>query len=126
MKLYFLIISLFVVMLTGCGGSVGVTGKVTYSDGSPLKEGFVIFESGTYQVFGKIDESGNYKMGEDSAAKGIKSGDYKVRITAQSGGGSDGAPLVRHVAAKYENTETSGLVCTVKGKTTFDIVVEKP
>ncbi|MDR1960233.1 MAG: hypothetical protein LBQ54_14525 [Planctomycetaceae bacterium] len=127
MKRYFFIFALLSLLATaGCSRNIGVSGRVTFPDGSPLTQGFVIFESGPYQVFGRIDESGNYRMGEDRSGQGIKPGEYNVRISAQSGGGSDGAPLVRYVAVKYENTATSGLVCSVQGKTVFDMTVEKP
>jgi hypothetical protein len=113
--------------LLGCGGGkVSVGGKVTFPDGSPLTVGAVIFESGDYQVFGDIDATGTYTLGETTPGSGIKPGEYKVRVMATSGGGSDGEPLVDHIDPKYANATTSELTCTVKGKTVYDISVEKP
>jgi hypothetical protein len=111
---------------SGCSGKANVSGTVSFPDGSPLTQGFVVFESGGNQVSGVIDTTGRYRMGENGDSKGIKPGEYKVRIISESGGGSDGKPFVRYIADKYDNVNTSGLVCEVKGKTEFNITVEKP
>jgi hypothetical protein len=110
----------------GCGGKSHVSGKVSFSDGSPLTQGIVIFENGGIQMSGKINGTGYYKMGENGDTNGIKPGEYKVRIISESGGGSDGEPFVRYIADKYDNVNTSGFVCKVNGKTEFNITVEKP
>ncbi|MDR2345203.1 MAG: hypothetical protein LBE18_03980 [Planctomycetaceae bacterium] len=122
---FFVLLGLFLLIFTGCGSKVTVTGAVTFPDGSPLTQGFVIFENGMYQVSGAINSDGQYKMGEQNG-NGIKVGDYKVRIISQSGGSSDGDPIVIYVAEKYSNVNSSNLTCSVKGKTTFNIIVEKP
>jgi len=93
---------------------------------SPLTMGSVVFESGGYQAFGYLDQSGFYTLGEIKPGDKIRPGEYKVKILATSGGDSSGAPLVNHVDPKYASSVTSELTCTVKGNTVFDIKVEKP
>ena len=44
---------------------------------------------------------------------------------AQTGGGSDGAPLVSLVGPKFAGPATSGLTGDVKGATIYDITVTK-
>ncbi|MDR1383370.1 MAG: carboxypeptidase-like regulatory domain-containing protein [Planctomycetaceae bacterium] len=110
---------------SGCGERVSVSGTVSFPDGSPLTQGFVVFENGGNQASGIINETGHYQMGENGNSNGITPGEYKVRVISESGGGSDGTPFVRYIADKYDNTNTSGLVCEVKGKTEFNITVEK-
>lgn len=123
-KLFLMFFAL--IACAGCGDKVQVKGRVVFSDGNPLTTGIVYFESGPYQAYGILDADGNYSVGEIRPGDGIKKGDYRVRVSATSGGTSDGAPFVRHIANKYENVETSELNCAVAGKTRFDIQVEKP
>jgi hypothetical protein len=124
----FIVLLLFCTcFLWGCsGGKVSVGGKVTFPDGAPLTVGAVIFESDGYQVFGNIDSNGTYTLGETTPGSGIKPGEYKVRVMVTTGGGSDGAPLVHLIDPKFAAVATSKLTCTVKGKTVYDIPVEKP
>jgi hypothetical protein len=90
--------------------------------------GTIIFElEPAYQVYGKIQPDGTYRMGEDMNGNGIRKGEYRVRIESREGGGSpEDGPLVRYVDDKYRETATSGLTCDVQGKTVYNIEVEKP
>ncbi|MDR3199797.1 MAG: hypothetical protein LBU34_18175 [Planctomycetaceae bacterium] len=126
LKYYIVLLTLTSACISGCGGKAGVSGIVSFPDGSPLTQGFVIFENGSNQVSGTITETGYYQMGENGNTNGIKPDEYKVRIISESGGGSDGEPFVRYIADKYDNVNTSGLVCEVKGNTVFNITVTKP
>ncbi|MDR3108750.1 MAG: hypothetical protein LBU65_03560 [Planctomycetaceae bacterium] len=110
----------------GCNKNVSVTGQITFPDGSPLTEGNIIFESETFQGFSSINKEGRYSLGSIQEGDKVPKGQYKVRIIAVSGGGSDGTPLVRYVAQKYESVRTSGLNCDVEGNTEYNITVEKP
>ena len=121
------VLLLFCILLTaGCGKKVSVTGRVTFPDGKPLTTGSVIFETATYQVSGTIGTDGSYALGEINPGDKILPGEYKVRVAASTGGGSDGAPLVNLIHPKYSNTATSELTCTVEGSTKFDITVTLP
>jgi hypothetical protein len=126
MKYVTLLLLMIFPILFGCNGKSFVSGKVTFPDDSPLTQGFVIFETENYQVFGKIDESGSYSMSEIKPGDGILPGTYGVSVQSQTGGTSDGAPLVKYVAQKFESAATSGLTCEVKGNTVFNFTVEKP
>ena len=110
--------------LYGCSQRVSVEGTVTYTDGTPLTFGTVIFERDTYQVIGSINADGHYRLREARPGDGILPGLYGVRVSVQTGGTSDGEPVVKYVAEKYEYTETSGLSCKVERSCRFDFTVE--
>ncbi len=119
----------------GCGNP-SVSGKVTYSDGTPLDVGKVMFTDGQKSGFGTISSTGEYKMGMIKAGDGIPNGTYNVYITEATkedpslvikddeGGTFTLKSLV--IDPKFADPKKSGLSCTVSGKTTFDITVEKP
>lgn len=113
----------------GCSNRVDVTGKVTYSDGTPLQVGQVVFSNGQLAYRGPIDQTGFYTLGGDYAGDGIAPGKYNLYFidTEISEFSADGAmKTTQHVAPKYLTAETSGLQCEVKGKMVFDITVERP
>jgi hypothetical protein len=112
------------VCVIGCSGKVSVEGTVTYPDGTPLTLGTVIFERENYQVAGQINANGHYRLGEIREGDGVLPGNYAVRVSAKTGGSSDGEPVVKYVAEKYENTATSGLTCEVNRSRRFDFTVE--
>lgn len=130
------IIVLLTALVTGCTGSnCTVTGKVTFPDGSPLTEGEVIFESPTMMVRGAIKKDGTYAM-KSGDLKGIPKGTYQVvfggfqfdKIIPSEVEGKPPTitPLEIPIDRKYLSTAKSGLTCEVKGRTKFDITVEKP
>ena len=133
----FLSLLLFLCFVVGCGGSSGdrVTGTVTFSDGTPLTVGKVMFTNGTITAFGDINAKGGFRMGTKKAGDGVPSGTYQVYITearipadftVPDEDGRMSAPLVLAVASKFTVPSQSGLTCEVKGATTFDFRVEKP
>ena len=123
----FLFILICTCFILGCGGGrVSVSGHVKFPDGEPLTTGSVVFESEGYQAYSYIGADGSYSLGEIEPGDGIRPGEYRIKVLATTGGDSGGEPLVHHVDPKYENTATSGLTCTVKGRMTFDIPVTKP
>ncbi|HBT77539.1 MAG TPA: hypothetical protein DEB39_11610 [Planctomycetaceae bacterium] len=127
MKTFFSIFFLsLLAVVAGCSKKVSVEGRVTFPDGAPLTVGTVVFEMDHYQVVGPLDQDGRYRLGEIRPGDGVLRGRYGVRVHAETGGTSDGAPIVKYVAPKYENTETSELSCEIKGKTVFDFTVERP
>ncbi|MDR2437753.1 MAG: hypothetical protein LBE12_00075, partial [Planctomycetaceae bacterium] len=79
-----------------------------------------------------IQSDGSYRVGTLSDTDGIPKGTYKVSIYALDYSnitpemGLDAPPPLSFVAERFCSAETSGLTCDVKGKTKFDITVEKP
>ena len=128
---------LLLLFAIGCGGHPSVGGKVTFPDGSPLTEGQVLFESASLVAQGTIQKDGTYtiRTGEE---KGVPAGTYKVSIGGfkptyeSSPPPPSGCPPppprvtapVIPIARKFLDSATSGLVCEVKNKTTFNIEVE--
>ncbi|MDR2441270.1 MAG: hypothetical protein LBE12_18060, partial [Planctomycetaceae bacterium] len=70
--------------------------------------------------------NGSYEMYELKSGDGVRPGTYQVTVSATTGGGSNGEPLVYLVDPKFANPATSGLTCEVKGNTVFNITVTKP
>lgn len=128
---------IFVVLaFAGCSGKSSVTGKVTYDDGSPLTRGSVCFQTDKYFAEGPLQSDGSYTLGALKAGEGVPPGTYQVFINGAiippdlSGRGdsvvtSFDAPEFL-VDNKFTSPLSSGLTCTVKGKTVFDITVSKP
>ncbi|MGL4943793.1 MAG: hypothetical protein ACRC46_11465 [Thermoguttaceae bacterium] len=120
------------VFLSGCSGGVGVTGKVTFPDGTPVTKGEVNFQSAKDLVSGTISPDGTYKLEGATKGSGIPAGTYQVFIVGTQVIDTKGSPnpsdavVTETVAKKFSNRETSGLTCEVKGATVFDIAVEKP
>jgi len=115
--------------LVGCNGQVALTGKVTYTDGSPVQVGQVVFSDENYGFRGPIDKNGHYKLGGNYEGDGIRPGKYNVYLveTVTMAPDENGHPkMTTHVALKYTDPKTSELTCEVKGKMTFDFTVEKP
>ena len=78
MRILSVVSLLFCVLLSGCGdGSLRVSGKVTFPDGSPLTQGTVVFDSGNYTNKAVLDTNGQYNVG-------VPAGQYKVYFTFTS------------------------------------------
>jgi len=143
--------SIAVVMMAGCGSGGGknthtVKGKVTFSDGSPLTKGIVVFASPGGVAQGEIQSDGSYSLGSYGSSDGAPAGDYVVYLSGpifgppEDAGSSEpaeeGAEMYTEgmedqfgealVHRKFSEPNTSGLSCNVSGATTFDITVEKP
>ncbi|MDR0609769.1 MAG: carboxypeptidase-like regulatory domain-containing protein [Planctomycetaceae bacterium] len=125
MKNYFILFVFVLPFILGCG-QPKVTGTVKFDDGTPLTSGGVTFINLPYQATGAIKSNGSYEMYEIKPGDGVRPGTYQVTVSATTGGGSDGEPLVHLIDPKFENAGTSGLTCEVKGNTVFDIIVTKP
>ncbi|MBR5627025.1 MAG: hypothetical protein IKW74_05320 [Thermoguttaceae bacterium] len=145
MKTKSLILVLFCVCamaLVGCNSKPKVTGKVTFPDGKPLTVGCVNFQSETTMARGDLDENGQYSLSSEGENDGVEAGTYQVFITSAmsfEGGGvtedsevgdtgalPEMATNIELIDPIFNDPATSGLVCTVKGNTTFDIKVYKP
>ena len=133
------IVALFLISLSvGCGGNCIVTGEVKFADGTPLTEGQVVFESANLTAKGNIQPDGKFSMmaGEE---KGVPQGSYQVciqgfgdpkiqEIINPSGGPSTLISIMEPspIHEKFFATGTSGLVCEVKKRMTYNITVEPP
>ncbi|MDR1491119.1 MAG: hypothetical protein LBT05_00105 [Planctomycetaceae bacterium] len=114
----------------GCNnGKVGLSGKVTYTDGTPLGIGEVYFQTATYEACGTLKPDGTYDVGSISDKDGLPKGRYNVYIFGAqkpSGKTKDGIDImVSLIDEKYLSPETSGLTVDVPvpgGK--FDFQVE--
>jgi len=135
--------------VSGCGNPK-VSGKVTLSDGTPIAKGEVIMQSDTLVAKGKIQKDGTYRMGTKKEFDGVPKGEYKVYLLATEEYKFPGpggklytadelkalqndpqavSPMpvaIPSINKKYESPATSGLVCSVKGKTDFLIEVLPP
>jgi hypothetical protein len=122
-RYYFFFVIIF--LICGCG-QPKVTGTVKFDDGTPLTSGNVMFINSPYQATGTIKSNGSYELFELKPGGGVRPGNYQVTVSAATGGGSDGVPLVQLIDTKFGSPSTSGLTCEVKGSTVFDITVTKP
>ncbi|MDR2761258.1 MAG: hypothetical protein LBB88_01500 [Planctomycetaceae bacterium] len=68
-----------VLLASGCG-QTKVEGKVTYSDGTPLSAGTIVFENSTNTYTAKIHEDGTFRLGVLKDGSGIPTGKYNVAI----------------------------------------------
>jgi len=123
----------------GCGKNCSVTGKVTFSDGTPLDRGTVLFENDSMAARGTIKKDGTFTMisGDN---KGVPKGTYKVSIgrlteptitttPSPDGKGPSKVTITANTSpidTKYSSSAKSGLTCEVKGRTKYDITVEPP
>lgn len=125
--------------LVGCGENCKVTGKVTFPDGTPLTRGKVVFETTNYISKGQINKDGTYVLGTNNPKDGAPPGTYRVCFTdlinptvTTTPSPKGGPPKIQMskpespIHHKYYDSQKSGLVCEVKGRTKFDIVVEPP
>lgn len=127
---------LMLALIVGCGKNCAVSGKVTFSDGTPLTVGRVVFETPTFQATGKIQSDGTYKMGSSKPGDGVPKGDYRISIqevmkpTKEFTGEGKPPKLVfpktPPIDSKYFSANSSGLTCEVKGRTKYDITIEPP
>jgi len=118
----------------GCGKSVyPVRGTVRFKDGTPLKVGRVIADSGDPQVgsWGYIREDGTFELGTFSHNDGVPPGTYRVwienAVTSPPPGGDPTTFVSRPlIHSRFTDKESSGLTFEVPKETVWEIVVEKP
>ena len=128
---------LILTLSAGCGKNCSVSGRVTFPDGTPLTVGEVAFETDTFYGKGRIDSNGYFKMGSSNPGDGVPRGNYRVSVQDVYGptevfkSGPDRPPTLVYpkewpIDKKFTSPGTSGLTCEVKGRTKYDITVEKP
>ena len=125
----FLLCLLICLVVAGCGKNKRLTGKVTFTDGTPAKNGTVIFRTDTFQARGEIKSDGSYKMSSESENDGIPPGNYQVYVQGITKMPppvpGKMIPPVSLIDSKYENADTSGLTCKVPAPgNKFNIVLE--
>jgi hypothetical protein len=126
--LFYLVFTSFLFLFfAGCGSNhVGLSGKVTYTDGTPLTVGKVCFVTDTFSAYGTLQKDGTYVVGSLSENDGLPKGNYRVYINGASKLISESEEMETEslIDEKYANSETSGLtveIPTPNGK--FDITV---
>jgi hypothetical protein len=128
--------------LSGCGGRIPVSGKVTVDD-KPLKSGGVTFvpdtekgNNSTVNAIGQIKEDGTYELFTEGKP-GVAPGWYKVLIAAaanpidNSGAATtDGkklyAPPQSLVHDKYSKLKATDLSFEVKSGGSYDLKLSGP
>ena len=133
-------ICLLFASLAGCGfggsATYPVSGKVVFTDGSPLTTGGqIIFEStkndgATHHAMGIIAADGSFAIKMPNA-DGVLPGKYrcKLRGTADTSRSSveNRMPAIARIHPRFEQYSTSGLEFEVKPeKNFFEIQVEPP
>jgi hypothetical protein len=114
----------------GCGSSdrIGITGRVTRRDGSPLAGARITFRSPETgkTASGFTDQNGNYELGTSSPGEGVPPGGYYVTILEDRGPIENQKPPT--VSEKYNLPDSSGLLFKVEpgGAKSFDITVDPP
>ncbi|MDR1492199.1 MAG: hypothetical protein LBT05_05725 [Planctomycetaceae bacterium] len=130
MKTIFYIALAISLAFAGCNnGKVGLSGKVTYTDGTPLGIGEIYFHTAAYEARGTLKPDGTYVVGSISDKDGLPKGKYNVYIFGAqkpSGKTRDGMDImVSLIDEKYLSPETSGITVDIPvpgGK--FDFQVE--
>lgn len=120
---------LLLLTLAGCGKMSHVRGKVTFSDGSPVPCGMVIFQQTNYQARGDIQPDGSYRMGSLKKSDGLPPGTYSVFLSGVVENKPEGdlgmIETIELVDPKFTGSD-SGLTFTVeKGKNRFDFSVDR-
>ncbi|MDR1924805.1 MAG: hypothetical protein LBQ66_10565 [Planctomycetaceae bacterium] len=132
MKKTFYIFLLLLIFAAGCSSSkVGLSGKVTFTDGTPLSIGEIYFETDTFLARATIKPDGTFTVGSLKESDGLPTGTYRVSIVGAfrklDGMDETGMPLQELlIDEKYTSGTTSNLTCTVPAENgKFNITVER-
>ncbi|MDR1485563.1 MAG: hypothetical protein LBT09_12160 [Planctomycetaceae bacterium] len=116
----FFLVFLTLLFAVGCSNNVRVSGVVTYTDGTPVDRGQVVFENDKVLYYGYIKPNGSFSLGVYKDGQGIPTGKYRASV--ENAIDDNDQDLV---AAKYRNPKTSGFEFDIAKKTTgISIVVE--
>ena len=117
----------------GCGQTrFPVSGKVLFSDGSPLDAGTVMGEATleggkTVMVQGNIAKDGYFSLGTDKPGDGVPPGKYKLLVAPRAMSELEERTLPPFIDKKWERFDSSGLELDVTAaKTDFNITITKP
>jgi hypothetical protein len=125
-----------VAILAGCSDddrlpTYQVTGKVVFSDATPLKGGWVIFENPEQGLAarGVIDIDGTYRLGTYEESDGAVAGKHFVAITPAPPDGYDPDEGHEHpiIHRRFAHMDTSGLEfeVTPDGDNHIEITVDR-
>lgn len=112
-----------------------VTGKVMFSDGTPLTVGGgVMFQSIntqdakiTLDATGLINEDGTFEMSTGDLGPGVAAGEYRALVRAARDIEKNPMYPPPSIDPRFNRFQTSGLKFTVtEGENDFTIVVEPP
>jgi hypothetical protein len=67
-----------VLLICGCNPNQKMGGKVSFSDGTPLTCGTIIFSNDSFLARANINPNGSYDVGSLSDKDGLPPGKYKV------------------------------------------------
>ncbi len=125
-----------VVLFVGCRGSdrlptYKATGKITFSDGTPLEGGTILFEP-TERVRGArglIGTDGTFTLGTYESSDGAVAGKHVAAIipSVPDDFDPDAGRVPRTIHQRYTHMDTSGLEFEVKpeGSNDYQITVER-
>lgn len=108
----------FGLFLVGCSSTervptYEVTGEVVFSDGSPLKGGWIICESAGHGLAarGVIDNDGTFRLGTYEQSDGAAAGQQRVAITPAgvAGHDPDQGLVPPAIDQRFTHMDTSGL-----------------
>ncbi|MDR1924285.1 MAG: carboxypeptidase-like regulatory domain-containing protein [Planctomycetaceae bacterium] len=135
-KTLLICVVLFLFANTGCSGNIKVSGRVTFTDGEPVNFGTVCFETEKNTYTGRLDDNGNYSVGDRKDGAGIPAGEYVVWLSGtmlvEEGEkkGEDNYEIIEteRVHPKYTLPDAKTLKFEVKkgGNNKFDFKVERP
>ncbi|MDR1958847.1 MAG: hypothetical protein LBQ54_07375 [Planctomycetaceae bacterium] len=124
-------------LFSGCSPNIRITGQVRFDDGEPVNFGEVCFETAQKTFLGRLDQNGNYAVGNTKDGTGIPPGEYTVYLSGTSlvsakpgKGDSELIATVETVRVhpKYTQPGPGAFKFTVEegGKKTLDLTVERP
>lgn len=96
-----------------------VTGRVVFSDGTPVTSGMVIFDSVAADrpigARGPIGADGRVQMGTRRPGDGVPAGHYRVAIALPAPDGDTGAAGITRppIDPRFTTPDTSGFECSV-------------
>jgi len=120
-------LSLLFLVFAGCGGNVGLSGKVYFSDDkSPVPLGTVGLEadSGSHIARGDIQPNGTFVVGSLKSNDGLPPGKYRGSVSASKHVGNGIFETL--IDPKFGNVATSGITIDITKKTrNFNIEVDR-
>jgi hypothetical protein len=124
------------ITIVGCGKTT-VTGKVTFTDGTPLNCGVIRLTNETGFASANINTDGTFKIVSPINGGGIPHGVYNVSIEGAALPGTlipgsdkkseygEYTPPTPLIAKKYESPQSSGLVIDTKTGRVHHFIVDK-